>query len=219
MIREADVSKAKALLSRVNDIAKGAALMTGTSVSWRQIDGTSNTVSNTVMEKVLYENMRSAPLPAYTQAEWDYANALKATYGASSLPGQNTESDKELWALVKEKSENGTRALNDFLLSYVPSNVFTPGSTDVGDVSWLTPTAQFTTVTWASGSPGHSWQNVAIGKSSVAHKGVLYAAKVMAGAAADMMSAPALLSEIRKEFRNCVGPYDCPLEDSLKVPE
>lgn len=219
MIREADVSKAKALLSRVNDIAKGAALMTGTSVSWRQIDGTSNTVSNTVMEKVLYENMRSAPLPAYTQAEWDYANALKATYGASSLPGQNTEIDRELWALVKEKSENGTRALNDFLLSYVPSNVFTPGSTDVGDVSWLTPTAQFTTVTWASGSPGHSWQNVAIGKSSIAHKGVLYAAKVMAGAAADMMSDPALLSEIRKEFRNCVGPYDCPLEDSLKVPE
>ena len=219
MIREADVSKAKALLSRVNDIAKGAALMTGTSVSWRQIDGTSNTVSNTVMEKVLYNNMRSAPLPAYTQAEWDYANALKATYGASSLPGQNTEIDRELWALVKEKSENGTRALNDFLLSYVPSNVFTPGSTDVGDVSWLTPTAQFTTVTWASGSPGHSWQNVAIGKSSIAHKGVLYAAKVMAGAAADMMSDPALLSEIRKEFRNCVGPYDCPLEDSLNVPE
>ena len=95
---------------------------------------------------------------------------------------------------VKEKSENGNRALNDFLFTYVPSNVFTPGSTDVGDVSWLTPTAQISTVTWTSGSPGHSWQNVAIGKSSIAHKGVLYAAKVMAGAAADMMESPALLA-------------------------
>ncbi len=219
MIREANVSKAKVLLSRVNDIARGAALMTGTSVSWKQIDGTSNTVSNTVMEKILYKNMASTPLPTYTQEEWDYASTLRATYSTEALPGQNTEIDKGLWMQVKEMSDSGNRALNDFLLNYVPSNTFTPGSTDVGDVSWLTPTAQFTTVTWTSGSPGHSWQNVAIGKSSIAHKGVLYAAKVMAGAAADMMENPQLLADIRKEFEAFVGPYDCPLEDSLKVPE
>lgn len=219
MIREATVSKAKQLLERVNDIAKGAALMTGTTVSWKQIDGTSNTVSNTVMEKVLYENMVNAPLPAYDQQDWDFAKALKATYTASDLPGQNTQIDKDLWMQVKENSQNGTRALNDFLLNYVPSNVFTPGSTDVGDVSWLTPTAQFTTVTWTSGSPGHSWQNVAMGKSAIAQKGVLYAAKIMAGAAADMMENPDLLAQIRKEFDTFVGLYDCPLEESLQIPE
>lgn len=219
MIREADVSKAKALLNRVNDIAKGAALMTGTSVSWRQLDGTSNTVSNTVMEKVLYDNLCEAPQPVYTAEERKYADALKATYSVTALPGQNTEFDKNLWKLVNEKSEGGHRSLNDYILDYVPSSVFTPGSTDVGDVSWLTPTAQFTTVTWTSGSPGHSWQNVAIGKSSIAHKGVLYAAKTMAGTAADMMENPELLKKIRNEFTSCVGPYDCPLENSLKVPE
>lgn len=218
MIREATVSKAKQLLARVHDIARGAALMTGTTVSWKQIDGTANTVSNTVMEKVLYENMCLAPLPEYSQDEWDYANALKSTYTSEALPGQNTDINKDLWMMVKEKSNNGTRSLNDFLLSYVPSSVFTPGSTDVGDVSWLTPTAQFTTVTWVSGSPGHSWQNVAIGKSSIAHKGVLYAAKVMAGAAADMMESPSLLAAIRQEFEATVGPYDCPLESSFPVP-
>ena len=219
MIREANVSEAKTLLNRVNDIAKGAALMTGTSVSWKQIDGTSNTVSNTVMEKLLYKNMCNAPQPVYTQEEWDYAAALKATYPVTTLPGQNTEIDQNLWKLVNSHSEGGRRALNDFILDYVPSNVFTPGSTDVGDVSWLTPTAQFTTVTWTSGSPGHSWQNVAMGKSSIAHKGVLYAAKIMAGAVADMMENSKLLANIRKEFETCVSSYDCPLEDSLKVPE
>ena len=219
MIREANVSKAKKLLQRVHNIAKGAALMTGTSVSWKQIDGTSNTVSNSVMEKILYENMACAPLPTYSQDEWEYANALKSTYSAETLPGQNTEVSHGLWLQVKEKSDNGKRALNDFLLQYVPSNTFTPGSTDVGDVSWLTPTAQFTAVTWTSGSPGHSWQNVAIGKSSIAHKGALYAAKVMAGAAADMIEKSDLLMEIRKEFEAFVGSYDCPLEDDLKVPE
>ncbi len=219
MIREETVAKAKALLNRVHDIAKGAALMTGTKVSWQQIDGTANTVSNTEMEKVLYENMACTPLPDYTRQEWEFAEALKATYPTSCLPGQNTEYSRSLQRKVAELTDNGSKALNDFLLPYTPSDVFTPGSTDVGDVSWLTPTAQFTAVTWTSCSPGHSWQNVTMGKSSIAHKGVLYAAKVLAGTAADMMEKPALLEKIRGEFAVNVGPYDCPLEADLKIPE
>jgi len=218
MIREANVRKAKALLARVNDIARGAALMTGTQVSWQQIDGTSNTVSNTQIEKILYENMQSAPLPAYTDEEWVYAQGLKNTFRTDALPGQNADATAAVYAAIKDMTANGSRALNDFLFPYVPSNAFTPGSTDVGDVSWLTPTAQFTAVTWVSGSPGHSWQNVAIGKSSIAHKGMLYAAKVLAGATADIMEQPDLLKGIQQEFRASVGPYDCPLEDSLPVP-
>ena len=100
-----------------------------------------------------------------------------------------------LSAQIAQKTENGTRALNDFVIPYAPSNAFNPGSTDVGDVSWLTPTAQFTAVTWVSGSPGHSWQNVSIGRSGIAHKGLLYAAKVIAGAAADIMEDSSLLQK------------------------
>ncbi len=219
MVRSSTVKKAKALLARVNKIAHGAALMTETQVSIRQIDGTSNTLSNRVMEKVLFQNLEAAPLPDYTDAEWAYAYKLKDTFHTTTLPGECTSDDPMLRAQVAKLTNNGNRALNDFLLPYIPSNAYSQGSTDVGDVSWLTPTAQFTAVTWVSSSPGHSWQNVAMGKSSIAHKGMLYAAKVLAGSAADIMSDAALLDKVRAEFQlTAVDGYDCPLEDSVAIP-
>lgn len=220
MIRASTVRKAKALLERVHRIAQGAAMMTETEVTWRQIDGTANTLSNRQMEQVLYQNMQSAPLPEYTPEEWAFAEKLKSTFTASSLPGQQTADDPVLAAKIRTQTENGSRALNDFLIPYTPSNAFNPGSTDVGDVSWLTPTAQFSAVTWVSGSPGHSWQNVSIGKSGIAHKGMLYAAKVMAGSAADMMEDSALMKKVRDEFALTASEgYDCPIDHTVKIPE
>ena len=121
--------------------------------------------------------------------------------------------------MILELTDNGRRAINDFIIPYQPSSVYTPGSTDVGDVSWLTPTAQFTAVTWVSGSPGHSWQNVSIGKHSIAHKGMLYAAKVLSGAAAELMENPDMLADARKEFEfEAAEGYDCPIDASVKLP-
>lgn len=212
MVRGENVRKAKALLKRVDNIAKGAALMTDTTVSSHQVDGTASTLSNTVLEQLLQANLEQAPLPSYTDEEWAFAGQLKSTYTCDSLPGQMTGSDRKLRTFVAEKTQGGQRAINDFVMPYVPSNAFEKGSTDVGDVSWLTPTAQFTAATWASGSPGHSWQNVAIGKSSIAHKGELYAAKVLAGAVADLMTQPELLTQARQEFNESAAEgYDCPI--------
>lgn len=220
MIRSNTVRKAKLLLERVHKIAQGAAMMTGTAVSWRQIDGTANTLSNKQMEIVLAENLQTAPLPHYTAEEWDFAQKLKSTFSVSHLPGHRTADDALLSAKIAEITENGHRALNDFVIPYAPSNAFHPGSTDVGDVSWLTPTAQFTAVTWVSGSPGHSWQNVSIGKSSIAHKGLLYAAKVLAGTAADIMENPELLQKIQEEFSiTAAEGYDCPIDHTVAISE
>ena len=80
-------------------------------------------------------------------------------------------------------------------------------------VSWLTPTAQFTAATWASGSPGHSWQNVSIGGTTVGRKGMYFASKVLAGTAADLMENSALLKAARDEFNiTAAEGYDCPIE-------
>ena len=215
MVRGSTVRKAKSLLARVHKIAQAAALMTETEVFWRQIDGTSNTLSNKGIEQVLYQNLQDAPLPDYTKEEWDFANKLKGTFSTSNLPGQRTAEDVLLAAQIAQRTENGHRALNDFIIPYAPSNAFNSGSTDVGDVSWLTPTAQFTAVTWVSGSPGHSWQNVSIGRSSIAHKGMLYAAKVLAGSAADMLENPSLLQKIHQEFSVAAAEgYDCPIDNT-----
>ena len=212
MVRSDTVRNAKALLSRVDNIAKGAALMTDTTVTCRQIDGTANTLSNQILEQLLYENLLAAPLPEYTEDEVIYAKQLKSTFVPSGLPGQLSEDNPTVRKFVAEATNGGSAALNHFVVPHVPSCAFSPGSTDVGDVSWLTPTAQFNTVTWPSGSPGHSWQNVACGKSGIAHKGLLLAAKVLAGAAADLMEKPDLLSQARAEFAvTAAEGYDCPI--------
>ena len=212
MIRGETVRTAKALARRVDDIAKGAALMTGTAVTSHQIDGTANTLSNSVLEQLLHNNLTAAPLPEYTQEEILFARRMKATFASSSLPGLLSNEDPRLRKLVIQKTEHGRKAINDFVFPYVPSYKFSPGSTDVGDVSWLTPTAQFTAVTWPSGCPGHSWQIVSCGKTALAHKGTLLAAKVLAGAAADLMEDPALLAQVRNEFElTAADGYDCPI--------
>ena len=211
MVRSETVRKAKELLHRVNNIAQGAALMTDTQVTTRQIDGTASTVSNEALEQVMYENMQQVPIPAYTQEELAFAQVLHDTCPAA-LPGTLSATNRDIRAVVEEKTDGGKRAMNDFIIPYVPSTMSTPGSTDVGDVSWLTPTAQFTTATWVSGTPGHSWQNVSLGKTGIAYKGMLQAAKILAGAAADLMESPALLEKIRKEFnKNAAEGYDCPI--------
>jgi len=212
MIRGENVRSAKALLERVNKIAQGAALMTETTFTSRQIDGTSDTVSNTVLEELLYENLKAAPLPVYTAQEEAFAAAMKATCGDPAVPGDGCRIDKKVKAQISKLTDGGKLPLNNFVMPYVPSSQMSPGSTDVGDVSWLTPTAQFTAVTWVSGSPGHSWQNVATGRSSIAHKGIVLAAKVLAATAADLMVQPELLAKARQEFEEAtVLGYECPI--------
>ena len=212
MVRAENVRKAKALLARVNDIAKGAALMSGTTVTWHQLDGTSDTLSNTVLEQLLYDNLVEAPMPEYTQDEWDFAAKLRATYPHEGLPGDNVDTNPVLKKEISKLSDKGNKEINDFVVPYYPANPYSPGSTDVGDVSWLTPTAQFNTATWPSKVPGHSWQVVATGKTGIAHKGLLYAAKVLAGAAADLMEKPEILQSAREEFNDTAAAgYDCPI--------
>ncbi len=212
MVRGDSVRSAKALLARVNKIAQGAALMTETTFTSRQIDGTSDTVSNTVLEALLYENLKAAPLPVYTAEEEAFAAAMKATCGDPAVPGDGCRIDKKVKAQIAKLTDGGKLPLNNFVMPYVPSSQMSPGSTDVGDVSWLTPTAQFTAVTWVSGSPGHSWQNVATGRSSIAHKGIVLAAKVLAATAADLMAQPELLDKARQEFEEAtILGYECPI--------
>lgn len=217
MVRSDSVRSAKKVLQRVNNIARGAALMTDTQVQIRQIDGTSSTLSNEVLEKVLYDNFSAVPMPIYTAEETILAKAMFETYEKSALPGTGTSHSSEIRRFVELHTENATKPINDFLMPYLHTNAMSLGSTDVGDVSWLTPTAQFNAVTWPSCAPGHSWQVVAVGKSSLAHKGMLLAGKVLAAAAADLMEKPELLAKARAEFEYTAREgYDCPLGPEVK---
>lgn len=215
MVRANKVADSVALQKRVDDIAKGAALMTGTSFKRIFIDGTAELLPNYTLEDVLYRNMAEIGVPIPSEEELAFAEKLKKTFPPEKrLPGMGARADAAIAARVKELSANGTKAVNDYLSPLYHGTLFTPGSTDVGDVSWLTPTAQINTATWPSGIPGHSWQVVACGKSSMAHKAMLYAAKALAGAAIDLYEDAALLAKAKAEFaEKAASGYVCPIED------
>ena len=94
------------------------------------------------------------------------------------------------------------------------------GSTDVGDVSWVVPTVQARVATVAIGTPGHSWQITAQGKSGQAKKGMVNAAKVMAGLAVDALNDAALIAHAKADLkaRTDVMPYVCPMPADVKPP-
>ena len=79
------------------------------------------------------------------------------------------------------------------------------GSTDVGDVSWAVPTTGFSTSCWVPGTPGHSWQAVACGGTTIARKGMQLAARVLAASAWDLFSDSELLSAAQAEHRRRIG--------------
>ena len=215
MVRANKVADSVALQKRVDDIARGAALMTGTSFKRVFIDGTAELLPNFTLEDVLYRNMAEIGVPQPSGDELAFAAELKKSFPPEKgLPGVGARADAAIAARVREWSENGSRPVNDFLAPLYHGTLFTPGSTDVGDVSWLTPTAQINTATWPSGIPGHSWQVVACGKSSMAHKAMLYAAKSLAGAAIDLLEDAALLGKAKAEFaEKAASGYVCPIED------
>lgn len=218
MVRSDNVPNTKKLLARLDKIARGASLMTETTLSRRFIDGTADCLTNGALEKLLHENFEPAGMPEPNENDWEFAKALFETYDHSRLPGDGLCDDPAVRDFVFEHSEGGTRAINDFIVPYFHSEKVIPGSTDVGDVSWQTPTAQFNTACWPSGAPGHSWQNVSAGKSDYAHKAMLYAARILAGAAYDLYENPALLAAARAEFaaKTARQGYISPIEDGAK---
>lgn len=214
MVRANKVADSVKLLARVDDIAKGAALMTGTTFERTFIDGTAELLPNFAMEKALYQNLQEIGVPEYTPEDYALASELRATYSCSGIAGiYGVKYDKEIAREVNRCSDSGKKALNDFIPPLFSSEAFFPGSTDVGDVSWQTPTSQIETVCWPAGVPGHTWQIVACGKSPLAHKGMHLAAKVLACTAIDLLTDRDLLEEATAEFqeRSAEG-YVCPIE-------
>ncbi len=219
LIRSPKNQQVEELYQRVNKIAQGAALMTETRLETEFIKGCSNTVPNNALEALLYENFKEVGVPHYTDEERAFAREVIAHYEAGpnaqdSAAGVCTEWRDELNTYYKDHGVD----LNEFLLSLHPYEKATPGSTDVGDVSWNCPTAQIHVVTSAAKTPGHSWQFTSCNKTTIAHKGVAVAGKVMAGAVIDLFNNHELIAKAKAEFDHRLegNPYKCPIPAGIK---
>lgn len=213
MVRSNHVAEAVDLQARVDRIAEGAALMTDTTYERKFIDGLADTVSNFALERLLYENYRELGVPSFTEEEHAFADALAKTYeGSDRIPGVAAANDAAAREQVEQMRRENGHAMNAFLAPLYQGEAFKAGSTDVGDVSWLTPTAQIHVASWPNGCPGHSWQNVSCDGTEIGRKAAVHAGKVLAAAAIDLITCPELLEEARAEFeKRTRDGYVCPI--------
>lgn len=206
LVRAPKVDQVQEIYERVCKIAQGAALMTETEVEIVFDKACSNLVQNKLLEEVMYKNFQELGVPVHDEAELQLAKEMRATLSKQELATSEKQSpdmpapDMVTW-------------LNPFDGSKIPLN----GSTDVGDVSWITPTAQCTTACYINGSTLHSWQWVSLGATSMAHKGMLHAGKVMASTAIDMLKNPELIEQAKAELKQRLGDqtYVCPIPDGV----
>lgn len=192
-IRAPKVKQVKELYDRICKIAEGAALMTETKVEIKQVSAYADYIGNEIIEKQLKAHMEELLPIGYTEEELAYAEKFK-----NAIPEISTENLKnDAKKIAGNKSDELIKKpIWDFIAPDQPC----AGSTDVGDVSWVCPTGWFHAATLAAGTPAHSWQTVAQGKSSVAHKGMIFAAKVLAATAYDFLTNPELVKEAQKTW-------------------
>jgi aminobenzoyl-glutamate utilization protein B len=210
-IRARDLAGMLALNERVKKIAHGAALMTETTVAISIMSAVSNILPNTPLEEAMHQNMeRLGPVP-FDAADRKYAAKIQAT-----LSEEDIRNDYRRVGLpVRENTP-----LCDFIVPQDARGEPMIGSTDVADVSWAVPTVQARVATHAIGTPGHSWQITAQGKAPAAHKGMVHAAKVMAGTAINVMLDETLMARAKRDHqeRTAKTPYVCPIPEDVKPP-
>jgi len=202
---------------RILRIAEGAALMTETRLRVEFIDGIYNLIPSRTLAEVVVKNMREAEPPSYTQEELDFAAKIAETFPR----------EQKIDGLRKLKVPDWERYVDVNL----PTDVLDPwgegevqaGSSDVGDVSWKTPTTEFGTTLNVLGAPGHSWQFVACSGSTIAHKSLVFAAKTIAGAGLDLVADPELLRRAKEEHagrlkgRSYVSPIPAEVQPPLEI--
>jgi aminobenzoyl-glutamate utilization protein B len=181
-VRHPNAEVLEGIWERVLNAGEGAALGTGTSMDFEIIHGIHSLLPNDVLSRLMDRNLRIVGGVSYTERELAFARQIYETLG------------------VSEREIGNEAAVEPYRLQ------LGMGSTDVGDVSWVVPTAGLGAATWVPGTSAHSWQAVAAGGTSIGTKGMLIAAKTLALTAVDLFDAPEVIEEARTELLERRGP-------------
>jgi aminobenzoyl-glutamate utilization protein B len=165
---------------RILDVAKGAALMTGTTYEVTDIGGDANIIGNDALAAVVQKNLEDVGGFTLSEPERKFAVDLQKTLNLDSPPSLDQTHEVEP---LRHPDPNAPAA-----------------STDVGDVSWVVPTMGFTAATFVPGVAPHTWQAAASAGTSIGQDGMLVASKVLAMTAVDLFTNAQLLEAAKADF-------------------
>ncbi len=182
-IRARDRATVDDVSARVDNVARGAALMTGTRVEIEPLTSCEDTLINQPLCEVFYNALQRVAPPVYTQEEYAFARELRKNNGGS----------------------DDTPPLKEGLQPLFHHTVPVFGSTDVANVSRVVPTVTITTTCTYNGAPGHHWTVTAMSGMSIGFKGMLYAAQAMAEGARDLILNPQTIVLAKEDFAKNAG--------------
>ena len=197
----------------IKDIARGAALITGTTVEMDFPAGMCDYVPNDVLSGVLSDAFLAVGGPEFDDAD----RALAESFYKDLNDNEKEAALKRLAPNYPDPDKYRGVALIEDVAPYVKSDSYGFGSTDVGDASYACPTAQLNAACYANGTPGHSWQITAQSASSITHKAILCVAKVIALATINSLEDPEMLKKAHEEYVKVTGgKYICPVGKDAK---
>ena len=141
-IRAPKVSQAVELRERVDNCAKGAALMTGTTLEITTTDGLCDFIPNQTLSALLQQGLEAVGAPRFTDADRALAAQFQQGYPQAELKAKNELYEKDYGPEIA--AQLAGKSLMDIVLPLQFDPAASPGSTDVGDVSYVCPTAQLT---------------------------------------------------------------------------
>ncbi len=217
-VRSPWVSQVKDLFERVKNVARGASIMTDTTVDCELAMAFTEYIPNNALAAVADECMKEVGAPKWDEDDYAMAREFLNTYPPVTM--ENIKSQIIEVFGEDRLEEILERPLDSEIHPFNPDKIkLTAGSTDVGDVGYAAPTLNINIATACIGNVGHSWQMVAQTCSPLAHKGLLTAAKVMALACVRTMDRPDVIEAAKKEVtKRNGGHYTCPLPDSVMPP-
>lgn len=194
------------VFKRLIAVAKGAAMMSGTSLEYKTFPGTSELIPNRALEKIVYEKLLEVGPVPFTQKDLAFARELRGTF-PTNIEQTTLDALYRLYGPVADTiiPQIEGKDINDIVFPYTPIEAPMFGSTDVCDVSWFAPVAQLTAVCYAKDTPGHCWQVVSQGKTNLCHNGMFTAAKAMALSGIELFEKPEILRRVREEFEGRIA--------------
>jgi aminobenzoyl-glutamate utilization protein B len=217
-VRSPKVSQVKALFERVVKVARGAALMTETTMEYEVTMAFSDYQPNDALAAIADDCMREVGAPRWDEEDYRLAKEFLSSYNETTLEAIR-EDMAETYG-PERVSELWERPLDSEIQPYVPGRKdVSGGSTDVGDVTYAVPCLNLHVATACIGNVGHTWQMTAQARSSIGHKGMLTAVKALALSALRTMEEPEAVERAKALVlaRNG-GRYQCPLPDDLEPP-
>lgn len=192
-VRGVKMEHVQSVFERVVDVAKGAALMTSTQMEYEIISGVYDYLPNTALTDILSENMKAIGTQNYNEKDIEFAKALSK---------DKSKADRSMVANVLSGNLN---IIDNYLHTEVTDdtviqNNCIPLSLDIGDISYIIPTAQCSCSVWPIGVSAHTWQSCSGAGSDMGFKAMLLASKSIACTVFDVMDDKKVVEKAKEEL-------------------